>query len=164
MMPGELEPWFSGWPSVDRFRRDMDELLDRFFGEGGHRSPSGWVLNWPAVESFFKDGNWVMRFDLPGVEPKDIDVSVAGDTLTIRASRGRRSDDGSQDFQTREVSYGRFERSLTLPKGVESGQIKASYQHGVLELTMPASPELVGRKIPIEVSTEEKKQIEHRAA
>jgi HSP20 family protein len=163
-MLGELQPWFSGWPSVDRFRKDMDELFDRFFGEGGYRSSSGLMPTWPAVESFIKDGNWVMRFDLPGVEPKDIDVSVAGDTLTIRASRERRSDDGNQDFQMREVSYGRFERSLTLPKGVESGQIKASYQHGVLELTMPASPELVGRKIPIEVSTEEKKQIEHRAA
>jgi HSP20 family protein len=163
-MLGELQPGFSGWPSVDRFRRDMDELFDRFFGEGGYRSSSGRMPTWPAVESFIKDGNWVMRFDLPGVEPKDIEVSVAGDTLTIRASRERRSDDGNQEFQMREVSYGRFERSLTLPKGVESGQIKASYQHGVLELTMPASPELAGHKIPIEIDTEEKKRLEHQAA
>jgi HSP20 family protein len=161
-MLGELQPWFSGWLSVDRFRRDIDELFDRFFGEGGYRSPSGSMPTWPAVESFFKDGNWVMRFDLPGVEPKDIDVSVAGDTLTIRASRERRSDDGNKNFQMREVSYGRFERSLTLPKGVESGQIKASYQHGVLELTMPAAPELEGRKIPIEIGTEEKKRLAHQ--
>jgi len=163
-MLGELQPWFAGWPSVDRFRRDMDELLDRFFGESGYRSPTGSMSSWPAVEAFFRDGNWVMRFDLPGVEPKDIDVSVAGDTLTIRASRERRSDEGNQDFQMREVSYGRFERSMTLPKGVDSGQLKASYQHGVLELTMPASPELAGRKIPIGIGTEEKKQLEHQAA
>jgi Hsp20/alpha crystallin family len=57
-------------------------------------------------------------------------------------------------------SFGRLERALTLPKGVESGQVKASYRHGVLELTMPASPELVGRKIPIETAMEEKKQLE----
>jgi HSP20 family protein len=163
-MLDELQPRFSGWPFLDRFRRDMDELFDRFLGEGGYRSSGGWMPTCPAVESFIKNGNWVMRFDLPGVEPKDVDVSVAGDTLTIRASRERRSDDGNQEFQMREVSYGKFERSLTLPKGVESGQIKASYQHGVLELTMPASPELAGRKIPIEVDTEEKKRLEHQAA
>jgi hypothetical protein len=52
---------------------------------------------------------------------------------------------------------GRFERSLTLPKGVDSDQLKASYQHGVLELTMAASPQLAGRKIPIEIGMEEKK-------
>jgi Hsp20/alpha crystallin family len=73
-----------------------------------------------------------MRLDLPGVEPKDIDVSVASDTLTIRASRERRTDERDQDLELREVSYGRFERSLTLPKGVKSDQITASYQHGVL--------------------------------
>jgi HSP20 family protein len=163
-MPGELQPsWFSGWPSLDRFRRDMDELFDRFFGEVGYRSPTSSTAMWPTAESFFRDGNWVICFDLPGVEPKDIDVSVAGDTLTIRASRERHSNERDRDFEMREVNYGRFERSLTLPKGVKGDQIKASYQHGVLELTMPASPELAGRKIPIEIGTE-KKQLGHQAA
>ena len=101
LMLGELQPWFSGWPSLDRFRRDMDELFDRFLGEVGSRGPTGSIAPWPAVNSFFKDGNWVMRIDLPGVEPKDIDVSVAGDTLTIRASRGRHSDERSQHFEMR---------------------------------------------------------------
>jgi HSP20 family protein len=95
-MLSELRPWFEGWPSVDRFRKDMDDLLKRFLGEGGHRSLSGEMSTWPAVESFFKDGNWVMRFDLPGVKPKDIDVSIVGNTLTIRASRERGNNDGNQ--------------------------------------------------------------------
>ena len=63
-----------------------------------------------------------------------------------------------------EATYGRFERSLTLPKGVKSDELKASYHHGVLELTMPASPELTGRKIPIEIGTEDKERLEHKAA
>jgi HSP20 family protein len=160
-MLSELRPWFEGWPSADRFRKDMDDLLKRFLGEGGPRSLSSEMSTWPAVESFFKDGNWVMRFDLPGVEPEDIDVSIVGNILTIKASRERGN---NNDNQNSEVSFGRLERTLTLPKGVESGQVKASYRHGVLELTMPASPELVGRKIPIETATEEKKQLEHQAA
>ena len=139
----------------------MDELFERFFGEVGYRNSATSMSAWPTGESFLKDGNWVMRFDLPGVEPKDIDVSVAGDTLTIRASRERHSDERNQDFEMRESGYRRFERSLTLLKGVKSDQIKASYHHGVLELTMPASPELAGRKIPIRIGTEDKKQIDN---
>jgi HSP20 family molecular chaperone IbpA len=103
-MPSELQPLFSGWPSLDRFRRDMDELFDRFFGDVGHRRPNSSMTAWPAVESFFGDGNWVTRVDLPGVDPKDIDVAVAGDTLTIRASRERRRDERNQNFETREKS------------------------------------------------------------
>jgi HSP20 family molecular chaperone IbpA len=64
----------------------------------------------------------------------------------------------------REIAYGRFERLLTLPKGIDSSQVKASYQHGVLELTMPASPEVTGRKIPVEVGMQDNKQLEHQAA
>ncbi len=162
-MLGELQPWFSGWPSIDRFRKNMDELFDRFFGEIGYRGLTNSMIMWPAVESFFRDGNWVMRIDLPGIDPKDIDISVAGDTLTIRASRERHRDERNQELESSEISYGRFERSMTLPKGVQGDRIKATYRHGVLELTMPASPELVGRKIPIEVQAEEKKQIEQQA-
>ncbi len=159
-MLGELQPWFSAWPSLERFRRDMDELFTRFFGEAYH-TPSLPMWHWPAVESYFKDGNWIMRFDLPGVEPKDIDVSVAGDTLTVRATRGRM---GDRENGNAENNYRRFEHSLTLPKGVLRDQIKANYQHGVLELSMPASPEAMGRKIPVEVGREERTQLEHKAA
>src|SRR5579885_502003 len=163
-MLGELRPWFSTWSSLDRFRRNMDELFDRFFDGINYRDSNGSITMCPAVESFFRDGNWVMRFDLPGVDPKDIEVLVAGDTLTIRASRERRNDERSRDFETREISYGRFERSMTLPKGVQADQIKANYRHGVLELTIPASTELIGRRIPVGVEKEEKNQIEIQSA
>jgi HSP20 family protein len=161
-MLGELQPWFSGWPSMDRFRQEMDELFTRFFGEG-YRSPTGSMLNWPTTESYFKDGNWIMRFDLSGVDPKDIDISVAGDTLTVRASRERRREH-DHESGAREANYARFEHSLTLPKGVKSDQIKANYQHGVLELSMPESPELMGRKIPVEIGKDDRAQLEHKTA
>jgi HSP20 family protein len=160
-MLGELQPWFSAWPSVERFRRDIDELFTRFFGEG-YYTPSQSMWRWPAgVDSYFKDGNWVMRFDLPGVEPKDIDVSVAGDTLTVRAIRGHAGDRENGGVGN---NYRRFEHSLTLPQGVLRDQIKANYQHGVLELTMPVSPEVMGRKIPVEIGGEGHTQLEHKAA
>jgi HSP20 family protein len=163
-MLGELQPWFAGWPSLDHFRKEMDDLLTRFFGEG-YRSPMGSTLRWPITESYFKDGNWVVRFDLPGVDPKDIDVSVAGDILTVRASR-ERTDEHNHDSDSgaRNGSYARFEHSVTLPKGVKSDGIKANYQHGVLELCMPAAPEVTGRKIPVAIGNEDRSQIENKAA
>jgi HSP20 family protein len=127
-MFGELQPWFAGWPSLDSFRKEMDDLFTRFFGDG-HRSLTGSTMNWPTSESYFKDGNWIVRVDLPGVDPKDIDVSVAGDTLTVRASRERRSEP-EHESGGRETHYAKFEHSLTLPKGVKSDEIKANYQHG----------------------------------
>ena len=57
-MLGELQPWFSGWSSqspVDQFRKNMDELLDRFFSDFGYRGPAASMTMWPAVESFLKD-------------------------------------------------------------------------------------------------------------
>jgi HSP20 family protein len=158
-MAGELQPWFAGWPSLERFRKEIDDLFARFFGDG-YRTLTGWMSSAPATESYFKDGHWIMRFDLPGVDPKDIEVSVAGETLTIRASRERRSQQGSG---VQQASY-RFEHSVTLPKGVNSDQIKANYQHGVLELSMPASPEVMGRRIPVELGSEDKAKIEHQRA
>jgi HSP20 family protein len=161
-MFGELQPWFAGWPSLDRFRKEMDDMFTRFFGDAS-RSLTGSTMGWLASESYFKDGSWVTRFDLPGVDPKDIDVSVAGNTLTIRASRERRSGEDS-DSGERETRLASFEHSITLPNGVKTDAIKAHYEHGVLEVCMPASPEAMGRKIPVAIGSDVRPQIEHKAA
>jgi HSP20 family protein len=161
--------WSPGWSSFDSFSREMDEVFDRFFSSAAHPNSTSsnavtdGVVNGQA-ETFLRDGKWVLRLDLPGVEPKDIDVSVTGDNLTIRASREWRRPGANDGGAAHEIHYGKFERSLTLPKGTKSDQIKASYQHGVLELTIPASPELAGRKIPIAVEGKEQQQLENKAA
>ena len=95
----------------------------------------------------------ILRADLPGTEPKDVEVSVTGQTLTLRGTRQACEDANGRDFMHREVSYGSFERSLTLPKGVRADHIKASYQHGVLQLTIPIPGEMTPRKVPIQLDT-----------
>jgi HSP20 family protein len=110
----------------------------------------------PSLSPFSKVGNRVIRVDLPGVEPNDMEVSVASHVLTIRASREGHNNELINEGELHEVSYGRFERSLTLPEGVQSDQIKAHYQNGVLELTMPEPAEPAGLKIPIGIDSEEK--------
>ena len=116
---------------LNPFRGDADKLFERFFGKDVFELD---IPMLPAVESFIEDGKLCMRFDVPGVDPKDIDISIAGDTVTVRASRERRSNQGDGHFKRTEVSYGRFERSMPLPEGVKGEQLKATYHNGVLEL------------------------------
>jgi HSP20 family protein len=163
-MLGELQTWSpiqSVLQELNPFREDADKLFERFFGKDSFELD---IPMLPAVESFIEDGKLCMRFDLPGVDPKDIDVSVAGNTVTIRASRERRSNQGDGHFKRTEVSYGRFERLMPLPEGVKAEQVKATYRNGVLELSAPVSPELAGRKIPVEIGAEQPTQLETKSA
>jgi HSP20 family protein len=161
--------WSSGWLSLNELRREMDTLFDHFFSEAGYQQPSSPLIAAPQVETFLRDNQWVMRLDLPGVEPKDINVSITGDRLTIAATREWHNE-GSEHQQSgndtaQQIRYGKFERSFNLPKGAKTDQLKASYRHGVLELTIPAAAELAGRRIPVELGTmEEKPQLENKAA
>jgi HSP20 family protein len=154
-MAKELQMW-SPFRELDQFRRNFDEVLDRVLG-GWTPSETISELMRPAVESFVENGKIVIRADLPGIDPKDVDVTVSGDTLTIRGKRERTREEKGRDYIHREVSYGSFERTVALPKGVDSEQIKAAYKNGVLELTMPAPKELSPRKVPIAVEIEKNK-------
>jgi HSP20 family protein len=163
-MLGELQPWSpirSLLLEMNPFRKDADQLFERFFGKDSFELD---IPMLPAAESLIEDGKLCMRFDLPGVDPKDIDISIAGDTVTVRASRERRSNQGDGHLKRTEVSYGRFEQSMPLPEGVKADQLKATYCNGVLELSAPVSPELAGRKIPVEIGAEEPTQPEAKNA
>ena len=145
-MLGSLVPrsWFSDVPrSFFHDLSDLDSLFDSAFGRWTEEG-SAW---WPLVESYTKDGQLILRYDLPGVDPKDVDVSLEGNVLTIRGER--RAEHGGEGY--REVQYGRFERTLTMPEGLDPEKIKARYVNGVLEVTVPA-PAAATRKVPIEVA------------
>jgi HSP20 family protein len=160
-MLGELQPWTpwsSGWSvfrEMNRFRQEMDRLFERFFGQ---EMPEAATPMGPRGETHFEDGKLVMRLDLPGVHPNQIDISFAGDTLTIKASREHHKGNGQAE------QYSHYERSFTLPKGIQADQIKASYRNGVLELWAPLPPELTERKIPVEVASDETKRLESKSA
>jgi HSP20 family protein len=146
LVPSSLFQELTSW------HRDIDELFDRFFSLGrsdGDRHVIGWV---PAMETFAKDGNYCVRLDLPGVDPKDVEVSVVGDSLVVRGERKQTQEIKDQDLHYREISYGRFERALTLPKGTNPEKIAARYENGVLEISMPLSEALAGRKVPIQIA------------
>ncbi|HLH77856.1 MAG TPA: Hsp20/alpha crystallin family protein [Candidatus Binataceae bacterium] len=158
-MARAIQGW-SPFRELDRFRRDFDDVFNRFFGSAG--APAAEFIGAPAIESFVENDKMVIRADLPGIDPKDVEVSVTGNTLTLRGSRESRQEDKERDFLHREISYGSFERSLTLPNGIKTEDIKANYHNGVLELTVPMPKELTSRKVPIQVGEASRPSLEKK--
>lgn len=149
-MASDVQTW-SPFRELDRFRREFDDLLNRFLGGPAGREPALGPM--PALESFVEQGKLVVRADLPGIDPKAVEITVSGDQLTIRGKRERVREEKEPNLIHREVSYGSFERSVKLPEGVKSEEIKAAYHHGVLELTIPVPEQPKTRKVPIQVET-----------
>lgn len=138
-------------PDLAPLHREFDDLIGRFFGGGGNEWLPGvttgrWV---PPLESYFKDGELVVRLDVPGIEPSALDISVQGDRLTVRGERKetRKEENGGRSY--REVAYGAFERTVTLPWDVDADNVKAACRDGVLEICMKAPEKVGAKKIPV---------------
>ena len=137
MLGHEVTRWH---PFVFGGHRDLDAVLDRFLGR---REPdAGWT---PPMDAYAKDGHYVFRIDLPGVDPKDLDIKVEGRVLTIKGERKVEE----KDHYYRETFHGRFERAVRLPNGVDADKIEARYKNGVIEVSVPLPAKAVGRKVPV---------------
>ncbi len=147
-MANEPQAW-SPFRELDRFRRDFDDLFDRFLGGRLTRQSQS---SGPPLESYVDNGKLIVRADLPGIDPKDVEITATGDQLTIRGKREQRHEEKGRDFLHREVAYGSFERVVKLPGGVNPDDIKASYNNGVLELTVLLPEQARTRKVPIQSS------------
>jgi HSP20 family protein len=147
-----LMPW-RPFGELSTLPHDFDDLFSHFFGteEEWWPTPARWGATLPAVESFVRNGELVVRADLPGIDPKKVELSVEGNRLFIRGEREEKEERKEKDCFHREVRYGRFERALDLPAGVDTESIKATYREGVLEITMTAPKEMVAKKVPITV-------------
>jgi HSP20 family protein len=154
-MFGELMRW-NPTEELSSWHRDIDELFGRFAGR--NESPvGGWV---PRIETHRKENDYVVRLDLPGVNPNEVEVQAEGNLLTIKGER--KTETKNADYQ--ETYYGKFERSVSLPQGVEADKISAQYQNGVLEIRVPLPAQLVGRKIPVQIEQKSNKKLESKAA
>jgi|SRR5215207_2775091 HSP20 family protein len=100
----ELTRWNPS-QELSSWHRDIDDLFGRFFG-GPEASLGSWM---PRIETYRKDNDYVVRLDLPGVDPKDVQIHAEGNVLSI--SGERRTEEKGQDYQ--ETSYGKFERTVT---------------------------------------------------
>ena len=107
----------------------------------------------PAADVFARNGDVVVRMDLPGVDPKDIKVKFEEGELTILGERKADKEIKEEGYYRKETAFGIFERHMSLPKGVRESEIKAEYDKGVLEISVPKAPKTNGlpkaKEIPV---------------
>jgi len=154
------EPWQS-------FRSEMDNLFDRFSSSFGlpslHRMfgmeprlmeprlTTSFTFSTPVVDVTEDDTAYKIAAELPGIDEKDIDVSITGDTLVLKGEKSQRKEEKEQNYYLSERSYGSFQRSFALPRDVERDKIAAEFSKGVLTLTLPKSAEAQKQNKKIEI-------------
>jgi HSP20 family protein len=154
--PFRLMRRWDPFEDIRLMQKEMDRWFGRLLGEGETIEPAGlWM---PAVESYTKDGHLVIKAELPGVDPKDLDVTLTERELVIKGERKAEKEEKKKDYAFREISYGSFERRFSLPEGVKPEDLKAKFADGILEITVPV-PEIAKAK-KIEIETKEAKQLE----
>jgi HSP20 family protein len=124
------------------------------FGEMGHVPIfTGRASFAPAFEVKETPDSYLVKADVPGIQDKNLDVSMTGNRLTVAGKREEEKEDRSEQFRTYERSFGSFSRSFSLPEGADTDKLEASLDHGVLTVTVPKKPEVQSKKIA--VKTEE---------
>ena len=135
----------------ERMRRDMDRLWDSFFERGVRRTDEEgeWL---PSLDVAETKNDVVVKAEIPGMDPKDIDISLTDGLLTIKGEKKQEREEKEKDYHLVERSYGTFTRSIRLPKEVQRDKINASYKNGVLTVTLPKSEEAKRQEIKIKVN------------
>ena len=137
---GELSP----------FRKEMDRLWDRFSGE----TPFARTFNemWsPSVDISETKDDFVIKAELPGLEAKDVNVSISGDILTIKGEKKAEEEEKDEHYHRVERYSGSFQRVFQLPSGVKADKIEANFDKGVLKVTLPKVEEAKKKEIEVKV-------------
>jgi HSP20 family protein len=136
----------------DRMNRLFDEAFRGASRPAGNEEDYALGAWTPVVDIFEQEGNIVLKAELPGVDPKDVDVRVENNVLTLRGERKLDAEVKKESYHRVERSYGGFARSFTLPTGVDTEKIKAEYKDGVLRVTLPKREEAKPKQISISVT------------
>lgn len=142
-------PELWNWPTFNQLTNLRDEINRLFEAPFDGRTSD--VLNtWaPAVDLYEDRENLVLRAELPGLKKEDIDVSLNDNVVTISGERRPEKKLEQSESSRQERVFGRFTRSLSLPKQVEAGAVKAAYVDGLLTVTLPKAAEFKPRQIEI---------------
>lgn len=145
----ELIPW-KPFKEVTTLRKEMDNLLNRFFGRSTFGEAFGEEWS-PTMDVSETANSIVVKAELPGLEAKDIDVSISSDVLTIKGERKKEKEEEGEHYHYSERYYGSFQRSFRLPSTIQADKIEASFEKGVLKITLPKTEEAKKKEIKIEV-------------
>jgi HSP20 family protein len=147
---GEMAPF----RDFERMKRDMDRLWESFFEKGTLRGEDGreWL---PSLDVAETKNEIVVKAEVPGLEPKDIDISLSDGLLTIKGEKKQEREEKEENYHLVERSYGSFARSIRLPNEVRSDKINASYKNGVLKVVLPKSEEAKKKEVKIKVQQQD---------
>ncbi|MBX3065543.1 MAG: Hsp20/alpha crystallin family protein [Anaerolineae bacterium] len=131
----------------------MREAMDRAFGENyfGRESRTNFSL---PIDAYATEEALVLKADVPGLKPEDIQVTLEGDTLTIRGEyqTNKEQSGNGKNFLMRERIYGKFERTLTINTPIDPAKVEATFENGVLTLTLPKTEAVKPRQISVKAS------------
>jgi HSP20 family protein len=142
---GEMMPW-------QGLRSEMDRLFDQFFREpfGGRGLASGgWM---PSVDVEDHEKEVVVKAELPGMKAEDIQLSVAGNMLTISGEKEEKSEKKEKGWYQQERHFGSFRRDVMLPTEVDGQKVSAEYSSGVLTVTLKKSPAATAKRIEVKAT------------
>jgi len=161
MMRSELMLWRNPVSLLDSLRHDIDALFNPVFDSqewaGTFEAPMRTGYS-PLMESYVEGKTLHIKADLPGIDPKDVEIVVEGRQLTLKGERKAEQETQNGGYCHREVRYGRFARTFPLPEGVKAEDIQAAYRNGVLEISVPLPESLVAKQIPVQTGSGEAPQ------
>ena len=151
------------WRPFDGLRREVDRLFEDFqlgawrspFGRGAFDIQPFWRGDlWsrtPAVDIVDKENAYELSAELPGLDENSIDVKFSDGTLTIKGEKRDEREEKKKNFYLAERRYGSFQRSFSIPEGVDAARIEANFKNGVLTVTLPKTPQARKneKKIPV---------------
>lgn len=155
-MTKTLAPW-RPFRELSLFRQTPTDLFERICEDWNWPRFEGeeeWTLT-SAIETHVEGNVLTVKADLPGIDPKEAELSVEGKPLTLKGERKVEEKHEEGKTYHHEVRYGAFTRTVTLPAEVEAEKIEAHYENGVLEVKVPLPEEVAPKKVAIEVKPEE---------
>jgi len=144
----------TGWNRVDdvfTFQREVDRLFNQFWSELPTRPTA--ASSTPSFQVNASEDSWRIDIPIPGIDPKDVNLDVAGNTLSIRAE-GNSGD--------KEAGVARYEQSFTVPPFLDLDKLSASHRHGMLRLTLPLKESVKPRRIQIETQDDGQRRLVSR--
>ncbi|MGO7163733.1 Hsp20/alpha crystallin family protein [Rhizobium johnstonii] len=151
----QVDRW---WP-LDSLRSEIDRVFNDFgspsiFDRAFGRMPAAFSRGMLAVDLVESEKAFELSAELPGVDAKDLDVTLADGVLTIKGEKNETKEEKEKDYYLSERHYGSFHRSLELPRGVDSEKIEANFSNGVLKVSLPKTPERQqnGKKITVKAA------------
>jgi HSP20 family protein len=137
---------------MDKMKRDVERLFDRMWMEFGSTLSSGVTTLGPSLDIFETDETVIVRVELPGVDPEDVEISVTDRTLRLSGEKkGERVRTGAR-FHRVERRFGSFSRTVQLPCEIEVDEINAIYEKGVLMIVLPKCRDRIKKGVKLEIS------------